>query len=296
MIPPMLSRRLCASTVAVCALTAACGGGPNRPTPPPPTGPSVLVGAGDIAVCGATSTASTAALLDTITGTVFTAGDNVYDRGTTEEFVNCYGPTWGRHKARTRPAPGNHDYVTGNGAPYFAYFGEQAGPAGLGYYSFTAGDWHVISLNSNVPAGQGSAQLEWLRADLRENPARCTAAIWHHPVFSSGRNGPQTVMRDVWRLLQESGADLVINGHDHLYERFARLDAVGRPDAGAGMREFIAGTGGAPLYEFHGISPGSEARIAAWGVLKLTLYTSGYAWEFVSVQGGIVDQGQDICR
>lgn len=240
--------------------------------------------------------ASTASLLDTIPGTVFTAGDNVYDRGTSEEFNLCYDPTWGRHKLRTYPSPGNHDYVTAGAVPYFLYFGEQAGPMGRGYYSFTVGEWHIVSLNSNVPAGPGSPQYEWLRNDLQEHRATCTAAIWHHPMFSSGRNGPQAVMRDIWRLLLESGAEFVINGHDHLYERFARLDAAGRPNAAGGMREFIAGTGGANLYEFHQIAAGSEARIVQWGVLKLTLNPNNYQWEFLSVRGGVADEGQDLCR
>jgi hypothetical protein len=220
----------------------------------------------------------------------------VYDRGTTEEYERCYGPTWGRHKLRTRPAPGNHDYLTAGGLPYFMYFGEQAGAPGQGYYSFSVGEWHVVSLNSNIPAGVGSPQYEWLRTDLQENRVACTAAIWHHPVVSSGRNGSQAVMRDIWRLLVDSGAELVVNGHDHLYERFARLDAAGRPNASAGMREFIAGTGGGPMYEFRTIMPGSEARIVAWGVLKLTLTSGAYEWAFVPVQGGAADEGRDICR
>ncbi len=293
----MSSRRLCALALLGCAPAAGCGSSPSSPSPPPVIPVStILVGAGDIATCEGGGSASTAALLDTIPGTVFTAGDNVYDRGTLDEFNRCYDPTWGRHKQRTYPSPGNHDYATAGAVPYFTYFGEQAGPMGLGYYSFTVGEWHIVSLNSNIPAGPGSPQYEWLRNDLQEHRVACTAAIWHHPVFSSGRNGPQAMMRDTWRLLLESGAELVINGHDHLYERFARLDAAGRPNASAGMREFIAGTGGANLYEFHAIAPGSEARVAAWGVLKLTLQPNSYQWEFLSVLGGLVDRGQDLCR
>jgi hypothetical protein len=256
----------------------------------------VLVGAGDIAVCGSAATAGTATLLDGIAGTVFTAGDNVYDRGTIEEFTNCYDPTWGRHKLRTRPTPGNHDYASPGALPYFTYFGELAGPGNIGYYSYTVGEWHIVALNSNIPAGQGSPQYEWLRADLQENRTECTAAIWHHPVFSSGRNGPQAIMRDVWRLMVDSGVELVINGDEHSYERFARLDALGRPDASMGTREFVAGTGGAPLYEFHTIAPGSETRAIAWGVLKLTLQHGAYDWEFQSIQRGILDSGRDVCR
>ena len=280
----------------VCAPLGGCGSSPSSPSRPIIPVSTILVGAGDIATCGGGGSAATAALLDTIPGTVFTAGDNVYDRGTPEEYERCYDPTWGRHKLRTRPAPGNHDYATAGALPYFTYFGEQAGPLGRGYYSFTVGEWHVVSLNSNVPAGVGSPQYEWLRTDLQENRVACTAAIWHHPMFSSGRNGSQAVMRDAWRLLVDSGAELVVNGHDHLYERFARLDATGRPNAAGGMREFIAGTGGGPLYEFRTIVPGSEARVATWGVLKLTLTSNAYEWAFLPVQGGAADEGRDVCR
>jgi 3',5'-cyclic AMP phosphodiesterase CpdA len=227
---------------------------------------------------------------------VFTAGDNAYPSGTADDFKRCYDPSWGRHVNRTRPSPGNHDYGTGNADAYFAYFGALAGPPGLGYYSYNVGDWHVVSLNSDVPAGPGSPQYEWLRADLESSGAACTAAYWHHPVFSSGRNGPQTEMRDAWRLLHESGAEFVVSGHDHLYERFAPLDLQGRPDLRTGMRQFIAGTGGAPLYEFHGVSTGSEVRSVTWGVLKFVLGANAYEWEFLPVQGGVGDSGRDTCH
>ena len=255
----------------------------------------MLVGAGDIAVCGAAATEATASLLDGIPGTVFTAGDNAYHSGTLEEFLRCYHPTWGRHKARTRPSPGNHEYVSG-GSGYFAYFGENAGPPGLGYYSFQLGSWRVISLNSNVPAGEGSPQLAWLRQELADNPARCTAAIWHHPVFSSGPNGPQAVMRDAWRILFLAGADVVLAGHEHLYERFTTLDAEGRSTS-AGIRQFIVGTGGAPLYQVARPSPGSEARASVHGVLKLTLDDGSYEWDFVAApREAFRDSGRGDCR
>jgi hypothetical protein len=242
------------ATIAVFAALSvvACGNGapgrPDPPPPPPPSGPAVLVGAGDIAVCGSLATEATAALLDNIDGTVFTAGDNAYFQGTADEFRRCYDPTWGRHKRRTLPAPGNHEYESPGAAPYFAYFGENAGPPGRGYYSARVGPWHVVSLNSNIPAGEGSTQLQWLREDLAEHPSRCLAAIWHHPLATSGPNGPDhgRIMRDAWRTLQQAGAEFVVNGHDHLYERFTRLESGGRPDQ-RGIRLFIAGTGGASL-------------------------------------------------
>jgi 3',5'-cyclic AMP phosphodiesterase CpdA len=293
----MFARR--AALTLAATLTCACGGSgiTGPPPPPPPPGSHVLVGAGDIAVCGSPGAEQTAAMLDRIDGTVFTAGDNAYFQGTTDDFRNCYDPTWGRHKTRTRPAPGNHDYETAHAAPYFTYFGASAGPPGLGYYSFEAGPWHVVSMNSNVPAGQGSAQYEWLVEDLSQRNARCLAAIWHHPMFSSGTtSGPSFHMRDAWRLLEQYNAELVISGHEHLYERFAPLDFSGRPSP-AGLRQFVVGTGGAPLYAFVAPpTPGSEVRISSWGLLKLTLNADHYAWEFLAVGGAVRDAGTAPCR
>src|SRR5206468_9191272 len=161
--------------------------GTNPPTPPgPPSAPQVLVGAGDIGWCGSPGPEQTARLLDGIGGTVFTAGDNAYFSGTRQEYQNCYDPSWGRHKSRTRPVPGNHEYESAGAGPYFEYFGAAAGIAGAGYYSFQLGDWHAVALNSNVAAADGSAQAQWLRADLAAARGACTIAYWHHPLFSSG--------------------------------------------------------------------------------------------------------------
>ena len=213
-----------------------------------------------------------------------------------EEFRNCYEPTWGRHRGRTRAVPGNHEYETG-GAGYFQYFGAGAGPAGLGYYSFAEGPWRVITLNSEVPSGSGSAQMQWLRAELSDNLTACTAVIWHRPLFSSGRHGNNPDMRDVWRTLYEFNVDLVINGHDHTYERFAPQDADGRPDQARGIREFIVGTGGAPLYEFPTIRANSEVRAAAWGVTVFRLNDRDYQWQFIPVDGAdFQDSGSAACH
>ena len=285
----------------MCALAIACGSdGPTQPTgpppPPPPGMPHVLVGAGDIGVCGSAGTEQTASLLDRIDGTVFTAGDNAYFQGSVSDFRNCYDPTWGRHKDRTRPSPGNHEYESPGARPYFEYFGPNAGPPGLGYYSFAAGAWHVVSLNSSVAASQGSAQYQWLADDLAARNPRCLAAIWHHPLFSSGTtSGPSPIMRDIWRLLQQHTAEIVLAGHEHAYERFTPLDSTGRP-APDGIREFVVGTGGAPLYQFVTSIPGSEVRISTHGVLKLTLNPDNYAWEFIAVGGSVRDSGVGSCR
>lgn len=305
-------RRLAAAVLAVAC--AHCGGAPTGgtgvppsvvvppdppvpiPTPTPaPVPAQIFVGAGDIAMCDANSEA-TAKLLDGIGGTVFTLGDNAYTSGTADEYRRCYEPTWGRHKSRTRPVPGNHEYISPGAAPYFAYFGLNAGPPGLGYYSFDIGSWHAIALNSNVDARASSTQGAWLRDDLATNRARCVIAYWHHPLFTSGPNGPSRNMQDLWRLLYDAGADVVLNGHDHIYERFAPQDPDGFPDPVRGIRQFVAGTGGALLYQIVAVMPNSDRRISAFGVLKLTLQTDGYQWEFVGVPGAGGDAGTGTCH
>jgi 3',5'-cyclic AMP phosphodiesterase CpdA len=254
------------------------------------------VGAGDIGWCGSPGPEETARLLDGIGGTVFTTGDLAYPSGTREEFLRCYDPSWGRHKGRTRPTPGNHEYVTAGAAAYFEYFGALAGPSGLGYYSFDLGEWHAVSLNSNIPADSRSAQASWLRADLAATSSRCVVAYWHHPLFTSGPNGAQGHVRDLWRILYEANVELVLNGHDHLYERFAPQDPEGRPDPVRGIRQFIIGTGGARPYTVVNTSGNSERRIDnVFGVLKLTLSGGSYEWEFIPVSGGH-DTGMGSCH
>jgi len=312
--PLRIDVRVAALAVAAlaCLFAIRCGGGnssnasptgptvPGPTTPPvnpPPSGPEILVGAGDIAWCDqANHDPDTALLLDGIGGTVFTAGDDAYFSGAASEFQNCYNASWGRHRGRTRPAPGNHEYGSAGAAPYFSYFGSNAGPSGLGYYSFDLGGWHIISMNSNVQADAGSAQAAWLRADLAQNAAtKCTAAIWHHPLYSSGQNGNQGVMHDVYKILYDANADLVLTGHDHVYERFAPQDADGRFDNARGIREFVVGTGGVPLYNFNPPQPNSEVRIRNWGVIKLTLTSTQYQWDFIPVSGQ-GDSGVTLCH
>ena len=268
----------------------------ETPAPPPPPPDEVFVGAGDIAQCGGGHSEATARLLDAIPGTVFTVGDNVYPKGTAENYVQCYGPTWGRHKDRTAPTIGNHDWQEASGGAYFAYFGPSAGPPGRGYYSFELGAWHIISLNSQIAAAPGSPQYEWLKSDLAASAAECTLAMWHHPLFSSGTNGNQPQMRDAWRLLHKHGADIVLNGHEHVYERFAPQDADGRATPG-GIREFIVGTGGYSLYDLARTQPNSEAwENRTWGVLKLVLKSGAYDWQFIPIAGQAYrDSGTGRC-
>ena len=251
----------------------------------------VLVGSGDIAGSWSADEA-TAKLLDGLfptlvtPGAVFTVGDNAYGSGTASEFTTYYLPTWGRHKARTRPSPGNHDYASSGAGPYFSYYGANAGTAGQGYYSYTLGDWKIISLNSNVASGVGSAQEKWLRQELTANPKNCTLAYWHHARFSSGSgHGSDPRTAALYQALYEFGADVVISGHDHIYERFGPQSPSAQPDP-TGIRAFVVGTGGASLVGIGTIKANSEVRnTATHGVLKLTLNPTSYNWEFIPVAG-----------
>ena len=258
-----------------------------------PSADPVLVGAGDIASCTSSGDEATAKLLDGIPGTVFTLGDNAYESGTTTEYNNCYGPSWGRHKARTQPTPGNHEYNTANASGYYGYFGGLAGDPTKGYYSYTLGQWHVIVLNSNSDCGAiscaaGSAQEQWLRADLAAHPTTCTLAYWHHPLFSfSTESGPSPSVRPLWRVLSRAGVDVVVNGHSHNYQRWAPQTPGGHASS-TGIREFVVGTGGASHYAFQD-GPWPENLVAgqtdAFGVLRLALKAEGYRWQWVSARG-----------
>lgn len=261
-------------------------------------GTAVLVGAGDIATCTLQGDEQTAALLDNIAGDVFTAGDNAYPNGSPTEYANCYGPSWGRHKSRTHPAPGNHEYNTLGAGGYFGYFGAAAGDPTKGYYSYEMGPWHVVTLNSNIAMNTGSPQEVWLRADLAAHPTRCVLAIWHHPRFSSGEHGDNLGTQELWQALYEAGADVVISGHDHIYERFAPQTATGELDQARGLRQFIAGTGGAEFYAIEAVKPNSEVRNGETrGVLKLTLFPDRYDWRFIPVAGAsFSDAGSASCH
>jgi len=276
-------------------------------TPPdlvPPPGAVFFTGAGDIAECDTPGAESTARLLDRIPGLIWTTGDNAYPSGSTADFDLCYGPTWGRHRDRTRPTPGNHEYWTPGALPYFRYFGDAAGRAGEGWYSYTHGGWRIIALNSNVETGWRSPQLRWLRAALSEDPRRCTLAYFHHPLVSSGAHGdvPDAAeygdVRPFWRLLYAAGADVVLGGHDHHYERFAPITPEGTVDPERGVRQFIVGTGGGRLRGLGStIHPASEhVRDGTHGVLKLELGEGRYAWEFIDARGRVLDRGEDACH
>jgi hypothetical protein len=280
------------------------------PTPessilPGATAQPVLVGAGDIADCSDEGDEATAALLERIPGTVMALGDNAYERGSAREYRECYGPTWGRPSIleRTRPVPGNHEYRTKDARGYFDYFGAAAGDPSEGWYAFDLGTWRIYALNSNCDqvggCQAGSNQERWLRADLAANPRRCVAAMWHHPRFSSGEehgNDPSTA--DLWRALQDAGAELVLVGHEHMYERFGPADATGKADPDEGLVELLVGTGGRRLYGLGEVQPNSLVRETdTWGVLRLTLEDGGYSFEFVPVAGAsFSDSGSGTCH
>lgn len=303
--------------------TASIAGSPPSPTVPTasaeasPEGPGsssspspsatfvadqVLVGAGDIAGCDVSGDEATARLLDGIDGTVFAAGDNAYESGTADEFQQCYGPTWGRHLDRTYAVPGNHDWQTKALAGYLGYFGERAAPKGTTWYSFELGAWHVVMLDSECRkvdgCGADSPQGRWLAADLAASSARCTLAIWHRPRWSSGLHGNDRDVGPFWETLYDDGADLVINGHDHDYERFGPQDPAGREDRDGGIREFVVGTGGAALRDFRpAAARNSELRVAGvHGVLKLTLKADGYDWAFIPAESDVRDAGSASCH
>ncbi|MGW4895319.1 discoidin domain-containing protein [Kitasatospora sp. NPDC004240] len=276
-------------------------GGPS-PTGPTPTGPTpggafTVVAAGDIAAqCTASDSGcahpKTAALAQRINPKFYlTMGDNQYDDARLADFRNYYDKTWGAFKAKTHPVPGNHETYdpAGSLAGYKAYFGSIAFPQGKSWYSFDEGNWHFVALDSN--AFDQSAQIDWLKADLAANTKKCVAAYWHHPLYSSGGHGNDPVSRPVWKILYGARADLVLNGHDHHYERFAPQDPDGKATAD-GIVEIVGGMGGADPYPIEQVQPNSQKRISGdYGVLKLDFTDSGYGWTYVGADGQVKDTG-----
>lgn len=294
---PFPSRRVAPLIAALAVAWGLVGVSPAEAVDP------VLIAAGDIAGCGHLGDTATAAVVSqTIGGTVAVLGDAVYNHGSASQFANCYGPTWGRFKWRTRPAVGNHEYRTPGAAGYFNYFGVRAGQRGKGWYSYNLGQWHVVVLNSNcgkVACGKGSEQERWLRADLAAHANKCTLAYWHHPRFSSdSQHGNWPSVGPFWDALYEFGADVVLSGHAHVYERFAPQNPWGKADPAFGIRQFTVGTGGNDLYGFKAVKPNSQVRHAkTLGALKLALHADGYDWKFLPQAGKtFTDSGTTACH
>ncbi len=288
---------------------------PDRPRLDVAPGADPVVAAVGDLVCGTGSPsnalcrhADVAARVASINPTaLLLLGDIQYENATLADFNRYYDPAFGAFRSITWPAAGNHEYNTAGAKGYYDYFngvGVQSGRAGdrsKGYYSFNVGTWHVVALNSNCSAiggcGVGSAQEQWLRADLAANPTACTLAYWHHPRFSSGSHGNNSSMQPLWQVLYDNGADLVLAGHDHDYERFAPQTASGVLDNTRGIRSFVVGTGGKELNGFGTTRANSQLRSsAALGVLALTLRPTSYDWEFAPITGHtLVDAGTTSC-
>ena len=281
------------------------------------TGASVLIGAGDIGNCANQGAIATAALMDSVLRAdsaakvhdeAFTLGDNAYPGGSVQDFAQCFAPTWGDSTKlimkNIRPALGNHEHLSGGGAPYYKYFGSRAGPADKGYYSYNVGEWHAIVLNSEIIVNTGftdaerKAQEDWLQQDLKSDHHVCTVAYWHHPRFSSGWHGTDARLAPFWEILYAGGVDVVLNGHDHDYERFLPQTPEGAVDSTKGITEIISGTGGGDLRGFRStLEPHSAYRVEGhYGVLKLTLGAKAYRYAFLGVNGGIWDRGGGTCH
>ena len=309
---------LAAALVFGVSVVLAASKGPEPSEPPvadvrPVVGPAIAA-AGDIA-CDPESSVfhdgegkglecrqqATSELLLARYVSVLALGDLQYEDGSYSRFLDSYDRSWGRVKAITAPVPGNHEYSSAGAAGYFRYFGSSAGDPTKGYYSFDVGAWHLVALNSNCAqvggCSGGSEQEEWLRADLAAHPAVCTLAYWHHPRFSSGDHGSDATYTAFWQALYEAGADVVLVGHDHGYERFAPQTARGALDRSSGIRGFVVGTGGKGLRAFPNVRANSEARdVTSLGVLELTLGTSAYEWRFRPAVGTFSDSGSASCH
>ncbi|PYO08836.1 MAG: alkaline phosphatase [Gemmatimonadetes bacterium] len=323
---PMDSVKLLKVVACAGLVALLCCSGDENPTPVPPGSPpqelalagaSVMIGAGDIAVCGTNGDEATGAIVDSVvkadsvarvTTVVFTIGDNAYPSGSggvERDFQRCFTGSWGKDRIMKviRPSPGNHDYDSGTLAPYFAFFGDRAGPAGKGYYSYDVGGWHVIAMNSEVyfesnDPSEAKAQEDWLRKDLAEHRSRCALAYFHRPLFSSGTYGPATEVLGLWRILFAGGVDLVLNGHEHDYERFLPQTPLGVADSVNGVEEIIAGTGGGVLRMVrYPVARNSAAQIhGRFGVLKLILGAGEYSHAFIDTNGRVWDPSRRKCH
>jgi hypothetical protein len=265
----------------------------------------IVLAAGDIQPAGTTYSPTAPLLETTAADAVLTLGDLQYETGALADFNAFYSQTWGRPgiKSRTYPSPGNHERASDLLANYCAYFRTgMNGPAavdpcpgGTPYYSFDLGAWHLVSLDSS----RGTidpAQRAWLRRDLAAHAVRCTLAYWHHPRYSGSSHGNHR-LGDVWVDLMAAGVDVVLAGHDHNYQRFARMDNAGRIDPVDGIRSFVVGTGGKSQYATRVIAGQEAADDSTHGVLRLALAAGGYEWRFLPEAGGtFTDAGEEACH
>jgi hypothetical protein len=272
-------KMLIMTSLAVALILTLTGG---RPISAYAAGTSViLVGAGDIATCKNSNDSKTAQLLGLISPSyVFTLGDNVYSSGTSSEYKNCYAPTWGAWKSRTKPVPGNHEYQTSGASGYYNYFGVPQ------YYAYNAGSWRIYAMNSEIDASATSAQAQWLKKDLAANPRKCVMAYWHRPRWSSGSDhGNDSKTQALWSILYDAKAELVLSGHSHNYERFAPMNKSGGA-VSAGLQQFVVGTGGTGHDGFSSIHSASRARNSnTYGVIRLFLTPTSYSWRFLPISG-----------
>lgn len=274
---------------------------PASAEPSPLPAAATVVAVGDIGYCDGGNDERVAILADRLPGTILLLGDIAYPSGRAVDFEECFDPAWMNLRERFLPVPGNHEYESEGAGPYFAAFGDLAGTPGEGWYSTELGAWHVVALNSNCAAvgcDSSSSQARWLRDDLAAHPATCTLAFTHVPRWSSGVHGNAEEMADLWAILHEAGVDVMVTGHDHDYERLAPMDAAGSADPDAGVRQFVAGTGGREINPFAEILPTSEARNdISFGVLQLDLEADAYRWQFVPIDGdGFTDAGEGVCH
>jgi alkaline phosphatase len=298
---------------------------PVQLTPPPATAPAelvaeagaaVLIAVGDIASCESSGDELTAVIVDSILradsvanvkDAVAVLGDAAYPNGSGRDFRECWGPSWGDPRKlimkRVRPVPGNHEHQTDFSSPYYQYFGESAGEPRKGYYSYELGEWHIVALNSEIArnerysVAERKAQEDWLKADLAKVTKKCTLAYWHHPRFASSYHGNDPTVTSFWTILEEAGADVVVTGHEHVYERFAAQTSAGIADTVKGMISFVVGTGGGELRGFNNPAPNSARRIEGhFGVLKLTLGKEAFQWAFIDTRRRIWDPGTGRCR
>ena len=268
----------------------------------PPDGSVIVVAAGDISGAKNTGQSLTANVVESLRpDAVLVLGDGQYPNGALEDYQQNYDPTWGRFKNLTWPVPGNHEYKS-KAVGYFTYFGVRAGNAAKGYYSFDLGDWHLVALNTNhdcldVACDAESEQLMWLEADLAASPKKCTLAYWHHPRFNSGSHGDFTRADAIWKVLEQHGVELVLNGHEHFYERVGPVDPTGAR-AERGIVQLTVGTGGIGFSPFKTLHPASDVRQnTELGVVRLRLGPKDWESDFVGVPGStFLDHASGACR